>query len=41
MNELETAQYIDQAAYWLALIVGGAAIALIAIYETHSRQKKQ
>ena len=31
---------MDQAAFWFTLIIGGGVIALILIYEHHSREKK-
>lgn len=34
------AQDIDLFAFWAAIAIGAVAIALIIIYEFHSRQKK-
>jgi hypothetical protein len=37
---LEQAQFIDQVAFWVTLIIGAGVISLILIYEKHSREKK-
>lgn len=36
---IEQAQFMDQAAFWFSLIIGGGAIALIYLYERYSRDR--
>lgn len=37
---LESIKLIDQISFWAVFIIGGAAIAVILIYEIFPRQKK-
>lgn len=37
---IQSAQLIDQVAFWVTSIIGGLVLTLILIYEIYSRQKK-